>query len=516
MDRHFTPVALTGILAGTANEVETVRAIRHLLDCDFCRAAAVDCLPEINMETGLRAAEARAAFKALIGDKARSAVETLEAEGWWADLRDLSPSEQILKIRSVAALRSLPVFEVILAEARTVGRSDPFLGESTARVALLVADNLPEPPFLKALKNDLCGKVWTVVANCRRIAADWQGTIEALTAAKRHLTQGTGDPGLEGQFLSIHASYCTDTGDFEKALALVRRAVEILRELGDAQPVAHNLVLEAGILLAANEPAEAIRKAKSALQDMPRHELRLQTLARFVLVEGLVLLGRPHEALGWFLSTKPLLEQVGDLGTKLQTVYVEAHLLDGLGQARMSEKLFRKAIKAYFDHELYKEAFITLLTLFECFCRRGALGKAVALCESAIAATSEAGEACNKAICQAWEELLAAVRVRQLEEAELAAARQYLVRNWSVARGGALVLVKLEAAVEPEVQAAPAPPPLPQSPEEAVDHPAALAAYERQLIAHALQQAEGNVTKASRLLGLSRNGLKGKIQRFGL
>lgn len=182
----------------------------------------------------------------------------------------------------------------------------------------------------------------------------------------------------------------------------------------------------------------------------------------------------------------------------------------------MSEKLFRKAIKAYFDHELYKDAFITLLTLFECFCRRGALGKAADLCEAAIAATSEAGEACNREICRAWEELLAAVRVRQLEEAELAAARQYLVRNWSVARGGALVLARLEAAVEPRVQAAPTPPPLPQPPAEAVGHSAALAAYERQLIEHALQQAEGNVTKASRLLGLSRNGLKSKIQRFGL
>lgn len=518
MDRHFTPAALTRILAGTANEVETVRAIRHLLDCDFCRAAAADCLPEVNTEIGLRAAEARAAFKALIGDKTRSAVESLEADGWWADLRDLSPSEQLQKIRSIAALRSVPVFEVILAEAQTVGRSDPFLGESTARVALLVADNLPEPPFLKALKNDLCGKVWTVVGNCRRIAADWQGTIEAFTTALRHLKQGTGDPGLEGQFLSIHASYCTDTGDFEKALTFVRRAVEIFRELEDAQSVAHNLVLEANILLAAYEPKEAIEKAKAALQDMPRHELRLQTLARFVIVEGLVLLGRPYEALGWFLSTKPLLEQVGDLGTKLRAVYFEARLLDGLGQVRRSEKLFRKTIKAYFDHELYKEAFITLLTLFECFCRRGALGKAAALCESAITATSEAGEACNEEICRAWEELLATVRVRQLEEVELVAARQYLVRNWSVARGGAFVLARLEAvaAAETEVRIASSPPPVPQTPEEAVGYPAALATYERQLIESALQREGGNVAKASRLLGLSRNGLKGKIRRYGL
>jgi tetratricopeptide (TPR) repeat protein len=515
LNRHFTPAALTRILDGTANEAEIVRAIRHLLDCDSCWATAADCLPEARSETGLRATEARAAFKALVGDKTRSAVESLEAEGRWADLRDLSPAEQLLKIRSIAALRSLPLFEVILDEARTVGRSDPFLGECTARVALLVADNLPEPPFMKALKDDLRGEVWTVIANCCRIAADWTGSAEALATARRYLKQGTGDPGLEGQLLSIHASYCTDTGDFEKALTFVRRAAEIFRELKDAKGVAHNLVKEANTLLAAYEPAEAIEKAKSALQDMPRHDLRLQTFARFIVVEGLVLLGRPHDALVWFLSTKPLVKEIGDLGTKLRAVYCQARLLDGLGYLRESEKLFRNAIKAYFDHELYKEAFITLLTLFECFCRRGALGKAAALCESAIAATSEAGEACNEEICRAWKELLATVRVRQLDEAELVAARQYLVRNWSVARGGAFVLAKL-AAAEPEVRVAPIPPPIPQTPEEAFGYPAALAAYERQLIESALQETGGSVAKASRLLGLSRNGLKGKIRRYGL
>ncbi len=210
-----------------------------------------------------------------------------------------------------------------------------------------------------------------------------------------------------------------------------------------------------------------------------------------------------------------MFEQLGDLGTRLRIVYFEARLLDGLGRARESEKLFRDAIKAYFEHELYKEAFITLLSLFESFCRRGALPKAAALCEAAIEATDQAGEACNEQICLVWKELLATVRVRQLSEGELIAARQYLVRNWSVARAGAFVLPGVETAPASAPQQF-APPPPPEGVPEGLSIPEALADYERKLLESALQQTGGNLRVASRLVGLSRNALKNKIRRFGL
>src|SRR6185295_1963719 len=123
--------------------------------------------------------------------------------------------------------------------------------------------------------------------------------------ARRSLAQGTGDAGLEAGLLSIHGSLCTDLGDFETALDYVRRAVEIFRELEDWPAVAHNTVLEAGCLLAANRPAEAIERAQLALERMPSHEIRLQALAKFILVESLVILERPLEALAHFLEAIP-------------------------------------------------------------------------------------------------------------------------------------------------------------------------------------------------------------------
>lgn len=518
MNRHYTPASLARLLDGPADEAEVTRAMHHLARCPSCLAAAADCLAQRSgNRPPLHSKEARAALVAFVEEERRSAVGALEAKAWWADLRELSPAEQIRKVRSVAALRSLPVFETILSEASTAGRSDPYLGESIALVAFAVADHLPEPRFPKPLKNDLRSEALRVIANCRRISADWQGSAEALAAARRHLAQGTGDGGLEARLLSIQASLYTDTGKFEKALSCAGRAVEIYRELEDWQGVAHNLVLEAGCLLAACRPREAIEKARSALERTPPHEIRLQALARLALVEGLITLGRPLEALRHFLQAEPLCKNA-ELGMGLRALYYEGWLLDALGRVRESEKLFRAAIKSFFEHELYKDAFIALLTLFECFCRRGALTKAAALCEAAIAATSEAGEACNHQIRRAWEELLAAVRIRQLSEEELVHARRFLIRNWSLPVAGTVVLPRLEAVAVPAAPPEPpAPPPLPAAEElGSGGFQGALAAYERQLIEAGLKETGGNISEASRLLGLSRNALKRKIRGYGL
>lgn len=383
--------------------------------------------------------------------------------------------------------------------------------------ALSVVNLLQAPRYSRALKNDLRAQALTVVANCRRLAADFPGSAAAIEEARRSLAEGTGDPALEAGLLAIHSALRTDLGDFEKALTYVRRALEIYRGLEDWQAVAHNTVRQANCLLAAYRPAEAIEQARFALDRMPPNQLRLRILAMLILTESLVLLRRPLEALPCLVEAKALCAQAA-AGIRLRVLFCEAQLLDGLGCVRESEKLFRHAVKVYFDQEQYKEAFLTLLTLFDCLCRRGALAKAAALCEEAIAATSEAGEACNEQIRRAWEELLAAVRVRQLSESELIQARQFLLRNWSVP-AATFVLPRLEAIAVPAAGAVaelPAPPPVPSGDTAPGSYPAALQEYERTITAAALEQAGGNLAETCRLLGISRNTLKARMRLFGL
>jgi tetratricopeptide (TPR) repeat protein len=482
------------------------------MECRHCRATGAGCLLQ---EEGGR--NTNNPLEAILAAEATRWVEVLMADSWWAKIKDLGPQEQIKKIRSISTLQSLPVFEAILADSKAAALSDPFLGESLVRAALTVIDLLPESRHSRTLKNDLRGEAMTVIANCRRLAADFQGSAVAVEEARRCLGQGTGDPSLKAGLLSIHCSLCADLGDFENALGYVRHAVEIFQELEDWQAMAHNSILEAGCLFAAHRPAEALERACFALERTPPQETRLQVLALLIRVESLVLLNRHEEAFPDFMKARSLCAQA-DTATRLRVVYCEARLLDCLGSAREAEQLLRKTVKTYFDQELYKEAFITLLTLFECLCRRGALGKAAALCEEAIAATSQAGAACNEPIRQTWEELLAAVRVRQLSESELLQARQYLVRNWSVA-AGTFKLQPLETAASyavspPEI---PAPPPVPAADEPAPgSYKAAEEEYCRRLTAAALDQAGGNISEAGRLLGIARNTLKERMRRFGM
>jgi tetratricopeptide (TPR) repeat protein len=519
MSRHFSREALLRVLRG-AHEAETARAIRHVVQCHRCRTNGAQCLAQ--EKAGgiqvLRSSDARNALVAILEAEATGWVENLVAESWWTEIKDLAPEGQIKKIRSTVALQRLEVYDAILAEARTAALSDPFLGESMVRAALTVVDLLPEPRHPRALKNDLRGEAMTVVANCRRLAADFPDSVAAIAEARRYLAQGTGDPSLEAGLLSIHCSLCTDLGDFEKSLVYVRRALEIFRELEDWQAIAHNAVKEANCLLAAGQPTQAIESAHFALERMPPHAIRLQVLAKLIRVESLVILERPLEALPDFTEAQSLSAQA-DPATRLRVAYCQARILDGLDRVRESEKLFRKTVKTYFDQELYKEAFITLLTLFECLCRRGALGKAAALCEEAIAATSQAGAACNEQIRLAWDELLTAVRVRQLSESELHQARQYLVRNWSVA-AGTFRLARVEtAALRPGPPSeVPEPPPLPAAEEPAGpgSFQAAREEYDRRLVAAALEQTGGNLSEASRRLGISRNTLKARLRLYGL
>lgn len=520
MTRHLTAVALAQLLSGPPNEAETARAIQHLAHCHRCLATAAKCVAQLK-GTGispLGVSDSRLALIKFIEEETSSAVEALKARGWWAEVRELSPAEQIKKIQTVTAMRSLTIFETILSEATVAGRSDPFLGQNTAQVAFFVADHLPEPRYSRALKNDLRGEAMIVVANCRRIAADWTGSAEALSEARRHLARGTGEQGLAAKLLSIQASLRMDVGAIEEALSTVRQAVERFREAEDWSGVAHAAVQEASYLIAADQAAEAIEMANFALQRIPSHNLRLQVLSRFIIVDGLVMLERPQEALLSFMAAEPMFGDV-DLGTRLRIAYYGARVLDGLGLAREAEKLFRTAVKNYFEHELYKEGFTTLLTLFESFCLRGALEKAAALCEEAIIAASQSGTVCNDLIRRAWEDLLTTVRIRQLNDIELAHARQFLVRNWCVPEGGALVLPRLEAAVaraNPVVEYPPPPPPPASDQLGGGTYKAALEAYDRELIAAALKEAGGSIKATARYLGISRNGLRDKVRKYGL
>jgi DNA-binding protein Fis len=511
MEHHLSSSTLGRVFSGQAARSEVDSAISHLAFCLPCLDLAGKVIE------GLK--EARA-------EEERVAENRMRAGARWAELMGLSPEQQIRRIKTDATLQTREMFDTVLKKASTLAPNDPYLGEETARVAYVLAGNLPKEDYSEAVRNDLQGEALGVAGNCRRLAADWRGSAEAFKAAQRHLERGTGEPGREARLLSIQASLATDTGHMEQAEALLARASALYRKAGDTAALASVTVKEASTLLAACRHEQAIDRAQEALRLLTSKDTRLEMLARNIITASLVFLERPAAALNNYAATRLLREQLRDRQTDLQADYLEALLLDSLGHAREAEKAFRRHIVDLMEAELYKDAFLTMLTRFELLYRRGELDKAAQACEEALAAMRQAGVACQSQMEELWRGLLALVHARRLAEHHLLTARLYLVRHWNSPAHGS----PLEGAGESTAVAElPAPAlagiaMLPSQTEDDAGPPrpvrdiyeAALERYDRALIVKGLTQCGGSINAASSLLDIARNTLRAKIRKYRL
>ena len=152
LPHHYTPATLARLFDGPGRTRPKRRAqIDHLARCPSCRTVAAG-LPRRRgkVEVGLGRRRAPRSW-AFVEEETRSAVEALEAQGGGRSSGSSAPRER-RRVRRWRPLRSLPgVEDAPETEAATVGRSDPFLGESMAGMALAVADHLPSRDFRKAL-----------------------------------------------------------------------------------------------------------------------------------------------------------------------------------------------------------------------------------------------------------------------------------------------------------------------------------------------------------------------------
>jgi len=432
MRSHLSEPALTRLLSGQVMQAEMSSMVPHLVGCERCWKLAARVAEKLKKDNALaRTPDARAAVLTLLEEEERAALDILKARAWWTELKALSREEQIERIRSVAALRTQTLFEVVLAEAWTAAPGDPFLGEETALVAHALAASLPGARYPATLKSDLQAEAMVTIANCRRLAADWKGSQAALAAARNFLDRGTGDAARLARLLSIYASLATDTGRFETALGLLGRAAELYRSAQEPAGLSSVAVQEANTLMAAYRHEEAMARAEESLRTLPAGNARLEMLARSIITQCLIYLGRSSEALRSFIATRPIYEQFWGRRTELDVAYLEALLLDSLGCVRESEKAFREVIVGYIEEELYKDAFITLLTFFETLLKRGVLRKAKQVYKEATELLAQTGTGSHEQMRQVWRCLLRQMEEDSLKEHQLEDVRRYVVRHWN-------------------------------------------------------------------------------------
>jgi tetratricopeptide (TPR) repeat protein len=271
----------------------------------------------------------------------------------------------------------------------------------------------------------------TIVANSRRLASDWHGAFEAVSRAKSYLSAGKVEPSTEAYLLSVNASLLGNMGHLEDAVRLADRAADICRSAGDLKGLATMKINAADTLLAASKPGEALLMAKAALSILPSGGIRMELLARSIVTESLVELGRLPEALKSYEATETLYEETEGELMLSKTEYLEGKLLGALGHARESEKLFRSAVDGMTELENYRLSFAFRFEFFESLFKRGTFGKAARLCQESIDLLQTL-ERIHPQMLQVWRDLLTAVKMKALTESHLTEMRNYLVRHWAL------------------------------------------------------------------------------------
>jgi tetratricopeptide (TPR) repeat protein len=530
MERHVAHSVLVRVFSGQEHDPQEEMAVLHVPGCQLCWDLAVRAAAELKNEGRLAPSTTAASeILDLLERKQAGALRWLLVRSRRAELTRLSFHEQRGRIDADPELKTFEMFSALAEEAASASRDDPHLGEEAAFVAHALASALSGDLYPEPYRNDLQAEALTIVANCRRLAGDWRGAATALATARGHLLRGTGRPIREARLLSIEASLATDTGRLEHALELLGRSAGLYGDAQDTEAALSITVQEANTLLAACRYEEAIARAEEALSGLTPKDARLETLARNIITASLVFLGRPDEALQSFRATQSLYKQLRGRSFELQAGYLEALLLDAQGHFREAEKAFRSNIAGYMEAEIYKTAFLHLVTFLQSLIRRGAFDKAARACEEALEMIERAGSACHTQMIELWRGLLDLINARRLTDYQVLVARQYLVRHWNApARHAPLNLQVVVSGGTGDVPRAEAPPPIFSLPPlEALHEPSATSGpaggfdelwerYDRALIVAGLERSGGRVRETARLLKISRNTLRDKMKKYGI
>lgn len=425
---HLWQEVMRRVLAGECGAQESEHAAEHLLSCGRCRTQAANLIDELRAaRPGMRSEGPLKLVFDLIDRERQWGAASLAAIAEWAEVRSLaSRRTQRDRVRMSKACHTIAFFNLVLAELKETPSWDE--AEFLASLALLSIEVMSQRNLIRASTSDLQAEVWTAVANARRKAAEWKRTHQALDQAEKHRKAGSGDPRLEASLLSITASTLADEGQVSKAIASLERCRSIYEGLSERSLLARTLVKMANIL-AGTEPAKGLVMLDRAIPLISAEDAFLRLSAEMLQVECLIEVGKPDEATQVFRRCSPLLAASPKVRTRIRGRFTGARLLDALGHKQQAERLFDEVVNRDVEHELYKDAFLDLLYLYERHVKAGDLEKAARVCRRALTDPT-LSEAAHDQMRDLWTQLLEAAQRQAISQDVLRELRQYFSVHW--------------------------------------------------------------------------------------
>ena len=353
----------------------------------------------------------------------KALVAPLFARALWSRVRRGTRRVQQGQVAASPECHTKEFLGLLLGELGAAESRDE--AEFLAHLALHAVEGAPEPA---EVAEDFMTRVWTEIANVRRIAAEWTHTEAALKRAHEHLARGSGDPLLKARSRSIAASLLFDQGRRAEALAVLEECRKLYEDQ-KAWPLVARTLVQAAHTLVESDPERALSLAEQALPFIPAEDTVLRWIAVGIRAESFIELGEIGQALQAFHFWESLRGTHARPDADLRSNYTAARLLEALGHFDEAEQLFETVIAEGFNREAYRAAFLDILYLFGLHMRRGANDKAVALCRVAIARLDVLNVG-HEQLRTVWTDLMEAATLQGMRLEALVEVREFLKVHW--------------------------------------------------------------------------------------
>lgn len=332
---HLTLDALAAIDAGDARpgrQLHTAIAER----CPLCLGVLAEFLDKSSRVPSYRAMWHRLGewFRVqavAVHDEGDTAADILAA------LANLSPAERCTAVADPAFPAGRALIDRLLDASRSSCSADPVHSREWAALALAALDRAPgETPGQRPI-------ALALLANAHRALDDFAAAGRGFAAA-RALAGDPAESDLDLDDLAeidfLEASLRIDLRQFEEAEALLLRALDTYRDLGQTTHAGRTLIKLGHLFSNAGLPETAIRPYEAALDLLPRDlEPRLHLAARFNLAHCHFELGGIIEARDLLTYDEDLYERHADRHTTVRRRWLEGRIAAATGEIVEAEQL---------------------------------------------------------------------------------------------------------------------------------------------------------------------------------
>ncbi len=383
---HPDADALQRFVAGGLERRAKLQIGWHLFNCSECRERVEATEPGRALAADLRAtllaepdrqshayeSAISRTLEVLAERQASLEREREQAPLLYADLARHPAARQTVLVRNTRRYQSWGLAQHLIERCSQAWSTDSRQAEELALLALAIAEQFEPPLYQERILNDLKGRCWVSIGNCRRIATDLKGAEEAFDRASELLAAGTEDPVEWALYLHRRATLHLYQRRMAEAEPLLRRAIAAFRRIGDPHLAGRVMLTLAELHRLRFEPDRAIATLQKAMKvlDLER-EPKLALGTRHNLIDFFAEAGRYMEARSLLVKSRELYDRYADPLLRHKLVWLQGRIAAGLGQEQQAEALLERARNTFVAQGMSAYAAVISLDLAEVYARQG-------------------------------------------------------------------------------------------------------------------------------------------------